>query len=287
MVRLQQKTIEKVRSLINEETEYRSGPKLVAFFNYLGFQDSYGQGFPSRWMYTDERLEKINGTDKMEVCLTKLFSPVNFIGRFDVLDKLIADLNDYLSFDGYKIKRNGKIIEVATSTEDITLNQSPTITEDEFLGKEFDEVSINSLGFDAFITIILEQRLNEIKKCLVSKAALATIFLCGSTLEGIFLGIAIGNPMEFNKATASPKDKNGKVLQFQDWTLSNFIDVAKEIGLIQEDVKKFSHSLRSFRNYIHPYEQLSQQFNPNEHTARLCCQVLKLATFQMVLWLNR
>lgn len=28
---ISQKTIEKLRSLINEETEYRSGPKLVAF----------------------------------------------------------------------------------------------------------------------------------------------------------------------------------------------------------------------------------------------------------------
>lgn len=28
---ISQKTIEKLRTLINEETEYRSGPKLVAF----------------------------------------------------------------------------------------------------------------------------------------------------------------------------------------------------------------------------------------------------------------
>lgn len=42
------KTSEKLRNLINEETEYRSGPKLVKFFNTLGFNHSYGQGFPSR-----------------------------------------------------------------------------------------------------------------------------------------------------------------------------------------------------------------------------------------------
>ena len=43
---LQKKTLEKLRNLINEETEYRSGPKLVQFFNELGFNDTYGQGFP-------------------------------------------------------------------------------------------------------------------------------------------------------------------------------------------------------------------------------------------------
>ena len=46
---ISQKTIEKLRELINEETEYRSGSKLVAFFNQYGFRDVYGNGFPSGW----------------------------------------------------------------------------------------------------------------------------------------------------------------------------------------------------------------------------------------------
>ena len=54
---ISQKTIEKLRLLINEETEKRSGPKLVTFFNNYGFTDSYGAGFPSRWMYTESKLK--------------------------------------------------------------------------------------------------------------------------------------------------------------------------------------------------------------------------------------
>lgn len=34
---ISQKTLEKLRDLINEETERRSGPKLVNFFNKYGF----------------------------------------------------------------------------------------------------------------------------------------------------------------------------------------------------------------------------------------------------------
>lgn len=160
-------------------------------------------------------------------------------------------------------------------------SQNKDVTEDEFLKKEFNEVSIISLKLGNAITSILEQRLKEIKKCLNSKAALATIFLCGSTLEGILLGVAINNSQEFNIAKTSPKDKSGNVLQFHKWTLNNFIDVAKEIGFLKEDVRKFSHSLREFRNYIHPYQQVNQQFDPSEHTAKLCWQVLKLAIFQI------
>ena len=280
-MKLQQKTIEKVRQLLNEETEYRSGPELVAFFNDLGSQDFYDQGFPSRWIYTEDRLKSINGTQKIETCIKKLFTPIDFIDRFDELDKFIADLNQYLSFDGYKVIRSGKIIKITISNEDITPDTSDVVAEDDFLKKEFKEVSVSALELDETITGVLEQRLEEIKKCLNSKVALATIFLCGSTLEGILLGVATKNPQKFNSVTISPKDKHGKVLQFHKWTLSNFIDAAKENGFLNEDVKKFSHSLRDFRNYIHPYQQASQQFNPDEHTAKLCWQVLRVAIFQI------
>jgi hypothetical protein len=105
--------------------------------------------------------------------------------------------------------------------------------------------------------------------------------LAGSTLEGIFLGLAISCPQIFNSTNASPKDNAGKVKQFHEWTLSGFIDVAKELGLIQYDTQKFSHSLRDFRNYIHPFEQLSSGFSPREHTAKICLQVLKAAIYEI------
>lgn len=88
-------------------------------------------------------------------------------------------------------------------------------------------------------------------------------------------------PKEFNQAKSSPKDKSGKVKQLQEWTLSNFIDTAHEIGLLAEDVRKYSHSLRDFRNYIHPYEQMSSSFDPDIHTAKISWQVLKAALFQL------
>ena len=95
------------------------------------------------------------------------------------------------------------------------------------------------------------------------------------------LGIASSSPKEFNQSEISPKDKDGKVLPFHKWTLNNFIDVAYDIGRIKEDVKKFSHALRDFRNYIHPYEQVSSKFDPDDQTAKICWQVLKAAIFQL------
>lgn len=158
---------------------------------------------------------------------------------------------------------------------------TPAITENEFIAKEFSNVSIAKLGLDAAMNRVLNQRIDEIRKCLAAKAALGTIFLCGSTLEGILLGIAYTKTKEFNQSTVSPKDKTGKVKHLQDWTLNEFINVARDLNLVGEDVKKFSHALRDFRNYIHPYQQLSSNFNPDEHTAKICWQVLQAAITQL------
>ena len=154
-------------------------------------------------------------------------------------------------------------------------------TEQDFISKEFGAVSVEKIGLDSVVSNILKQRVDEIRKCLTARAPLAVIFLCGSTLEGILLGIACSRPKEFNQSPVSPKDSSRKVKQFQDWTLSDFINVARELRLVGEDVKKFSHALRDFRNYIHPYQQMSSNFNPDEHTAKICWQVLQAAISQL------
>ena len=280
---LSQKSLEKLRTLINEETEYRSGPNLVSFFNDLGFNDSYGQGFPSRWIYTDEKLKKLNGTADLDKCIKKLFAPINYIGRYDNLDSFIKDFNQYLAFDKWQVVRNNAEITFKRADK-IKIDNTETkaeLREDDFLKREFEEINLDKIGLDGTITDVLNLRFDEIKKCLNSDAPLSVIFLCGSTLEGILLGIALGKPKEFNTASSAPKDKDGKVKKLYDWTLNNLIDTAYELGLIKEDVKKFSHSLRDFRNYIHPYEQLSSGFNPDKHTAKISWQVLKAAIYQL------
>jgi hypothetical protein len=261
------KTLEKLRLLINEETEYRSGPQLVQFFNGLGFNDSYGQGFPSRWVFTDEKLKVINGSPELDRCIRSVLSPANFIGRISELDKHIAEFNKYLTFDKWRVTRSGAEIGF-TKLEKIEIDDPPQAldNEDEFLKREFANVSVGKIGLEGIVSDILEQRIKEIERCFPASAYLSVILLAGSTLEGLLLGLAVKYPKQFNISKSSPKDSSGKVKSFHDWSLSAFIDVARDLGLIQFDTHKFSHSLRDFRNYIHPFEQMSSGFSPREHT---------------------
>jgi hypothetical protein len=275
-MKLNPKSLEKLRELINEEIEYRSGPKIVSFFNNLGFNDIYGQGFPSRWMFTDEKLRQINDTPKLQECIQNLFNPINFIGKSQELDKFINDFNQYLKFDNLLLMlEDNKVFIGQLDEKNNSKNQE--LTEDDFLKQEFSKIDISKLGLDSSFEKVIQQRLDEIKKSLQSEASLSAIFLCGSTLEGLLLHVATQNPQKFNSSKSAPKDKDGKVKQLYDWTLDNLINVAHEENFIKLDIKKFTHTLKDFRNYIHPRQQASQNFSPDKYTAEISWKVL-LAT---------
>ena len=153
----------------------------------------------------------------------------------------------------------------------------PAQTVDDFLHREFTVPNIQKLPIETQAVAIIESRLCEARTAMGADAFLSVIFLCGSVLEAVLLGAAQKEPARFNRASASPKAADGSVKRFHEWSLAQFIDVACEVGLLKPDVKKFSHGLRDFRNYIHPYEQMASGFTPDQHTAKICFQVLKAA----------
>jgi hypothetical protein len=180
---------------------------------------------------------------------------------------------------------NGRTVDegILNKAQAITLrlksksSSSAYETVETFLDKEFAIPNIQKLPVEQQVATIIEGRLIEARKALGAGAHLSVIFLCGSVLEGVLLGAALKNPEKFNRSNVSPKNAEGKVKQLHEWSLAQFIDTACDIQLLKPDVKTFSHGLRDFRNYIHPYQQMTSGFAPDEHTAKVCFQVLKAA----------
>jgi hypothetical protein len=197
----------------------------------------------------------------------------------NVVGKVLAELIEYWDYrhprpnaDDRKLAGNCRRI-----AERLLGNQArPDGSEKRFLARNLGSVSLKGAPVEAGLLPILESRFSEATRCLDNDAPLATIFLCGSVLEGLLLSVACANPKAFNEAKSSPKSA-GKVKQFNNWKLAELIDVACEVGCLTLDVKKFSHALRDFRNYIHPYQQMTSGFDPDKHTAEICLQVLKAA----------
>jgi len=75
-MRISAKTIQRLTDIITGNTEqspYRSGRELIEFFRDFGERDLYGQDFPSRAHYVQEKLRMFNGTETLEQIVSVAF----------------------------------------------------------------------------------------------------------------------------------------------------------------------------------------------------------------------
>ena len=105
-----------------EQTPYKSGPQLVKFFNEHGFDDMYEYGhFPSRWMFVEQKLEIINGSDNLKAVLEDLIDRL-YIDKEEDLEIAVKYLNDIIKFDGYQAKRVRFIYKIGSIQPDQNAN---------------------------------------------------------------------------------------------------------------------------------------------------------------------
>ena len=156
----------------------------------------------------------------------------------------------------------------------------PSREELEFLGKDFSQIDLTSLPSELTAQQVVAARLDEIEKALEAEAPLAVIFLVGSTLEGLLFELALSRSTDYVNDSAAPV-KDGKVKPIQSWTLAELIPVSRSLGVLGGDVAKHADQVRDFRNYIHPRQQLKEQFEPRIETARIAQQVLKAALLDL------
>lgn len=287
MLQLSPKTLNRLVSLINEETTRRSGPMLVQLFNAVGFRDVYGRGFPSRSVFTQTHLEQINGRPEIEKIIRTVFNLREFSDKPENFTICIDAFNAELQFDGWNIFWDESIGDISFKRVKPTAAYYKVLhpvkngeTEDDFLKKEFADVSFDGLISIPGVQAIVEARMKELKKCMDANAPLSAIFLTGSIMEAVLFSVAMSNAQVFCHAQSTPQ-KAGRAKPITEWHLQDLINVAKELGYLKEDVYRFCHVVRDFRNYIHPFEQNTRGFSPDINTVRICVQVLKGAIAQI------
>jgi len=91
---------------------YRSGPVLVKLFNEYGASDVYGQGFPSRWAFAEEKIRAINNTDALPKLIREVLDPRDWLEYTKPRDEALTYLNDYFKHDGFEIVKDGDFFSV-------------------------------------------------------------------------------------------------------------------------------------------------------------------------------
>ena len=107
-MRLSPRTLDKLASVIADDAVgcrylYRSGPQIIAFFNALGWNDTYGSSFGSRRPHTREKLDALNGTPRMRDAVLAAF---DMWGEPEVdCEAAAAEFNTLLNRDGYRLAK--------------------------------------------------------------------------------------------------------------------------------------------------------------------------------------
>lgn len=258
---------------------YRSSSNLTRFFQDIGINAIHDGSSRNPWTFSV--IDNLNGIDLQKVIL-RLASPKLYGGDRAQIKLALTTMNELLEVEGFKVVLNG--VEPQLIKEKPNYDFSEKVVEEDL--KPLPPPDFDALNLEYGISEILQHRWIEIQKCIDAEATVSAVIMMGSMLEGFLMGIIQKNPQIGNRASSAPK-KDGKVKHFTDWTLSQMIDVAHEVGWIQLDVKKFSHALRDFRNIIHPYQQLVFRTYPDIDTCNISWLVVQAACNDIADWLKK
>jgi len=120
-------------------TPYLTGPKLVLMFNKYGFKDTYEQGFPSRWKYTEDKLRELNGKDSIRKIIEDTVDPRRFHGLDITVENAVKKFNDFLKYDKYEIKKFGDEYKVTDVRGVIVQAEASKGINHEFINEQIDK----------------------------------------------------------------------------------------------------------------------------------------------------
>jgi hypothetical protein len=126
---LSERAIKRLAEIITGDASlspYRSGPKLVSFFNHFGLNNVYpsGGGFPSRWAFAEDCIRTLNDEKNIQKIVRAAFDPREFL-RVEIFDKATGSnkklnvaeaveyMNEILDFDGLELVPDGRFFRIS------------------------------------------------------------------------------------------------------------------------------------------------------------------------------
>jgi hypothetical protein len=104
------------------------------------------------------------------------------------------------------------------------------------------------------------------------KAWKSCVILCGGILEGMLLDVLKRDELQ----TAYQKLKGKSLPDLNSCYLVNLVEIAKELGLLSKSVGYLGHSLREFRNLVHPGKQVRERINFTQEEAEIAFNIIKV-----------
>lgn len=150
-----------------------------------------------------------------------------------------------------KLKATRQIIlKISADSETLIADNSTNVSQ---------SPDFNALVTDPRMREILIRRWSECEVCINNRVVVGSLVMIGGLLEALLLA-KVNQTIDKSPiftAQSAPRDKAGKTLQLKEWSLKDYIEVAHELSWITQSMRDMISVLREYRNYIHPYKELS------------------------------
>lgn len=124
---------------------------------------------------------------------------------------------------------------------------------------------------EAALRTILERDYREIQKAFIAECWKSVIIMSGGAIEAMLTDLLLQDSSRAKSAKKAPKDPD-----ITRWDLAQLIDVAVELGLVNKGVDTLSHSVREYRNLVHPGNEIRQKLSIEAEEAKIALEVLHM-----------
>lgn len=118
---------------------------------------------------------------------------------------------------------------------------------------------------------ILERDYIETQKAFVAGCWKSVVILAGGAIEAILIDLLSQKETQAKASTKAVKEK-----EIRDWGLVYLILVAVDLKLILPGVEKLSHSIREYRDLIHPIVEIRSGLKIDAEEAKIAIEVLNM-----------
>jgi hypothetical protein len=192
--------------------------------------------------------------------LCRVCDPREYDGGMPVAETFRTELNRILEPERLAVSYIGGRPVLGELTDD---PDQPMFSAPEGL-----ENRLRTLLADPRVVMLLVDRVEQSRRAQASGAHLLALFGIGSFVEGLLFSVLMERYPDL--AATGFRGREGKRISASRAGLELLIDTAHDKGLIQLDAKNFMDPVRNFRNFIHPRQQLENDFLPDHDTVALC-----------------
>lgn len=130
------------------------------------------------------------------------------------------------------------------------------------------EQRLRHLISDSRSVDVLVKRVTETRICEQGGAHTMAIIGIGSVVEGLLLALLLEHDSDLRENGFV--DSRGRRVPPERAGMQLLIDTAHDKDWIQLDATGFMHTVRDFRNFVHPRKELAERPDFDEDSVRLC-----------------